>query len=297
MYEQINVNWSIDRSIDWLIDWFCLCISSKLATKHLNFFFWRFDATNIAIFGKSSVYSTNKSPMRQYFWNLSWPIRLELASSRRFFQFAAICIRHSVGGLCHLRLRLREDRLGLTGTLTSAWVVHPPAHAFSQGHGVSVSIIHLPHFQSRRDSTPQPWPCNRLSFRVETSHGHYPKITQRKRERWHITALVTNRQALCLQILCGRPNPSFKMRGLYFTLSSHHSRYCQLVFTLFSVFTLNHRQTSAIYYMRVCVPLPVFCFLLLQLCEEALKKFLCLTTGKLWSSAHILMKCLILGLH
>ncbi len=80
------------------------------------------------------------------------------------------------------RLRLREDRLGLTGTLTSAWMVHPPAHAFSQGHGVSVSIIHLPHFQSRRDST-QPWPCNRLSFRVETSHGHYLKITHRERER------------------------------------------------------------------------------------------------------------------
>ncbi len=174
-----------------------------------------------------------------------------------------------MGGLCHLRLRLREDRLGLTGTLTSAWVVHPPAHAFSQGHGVSVSIIHLPHFQSRRDSTPQPWPCNRLSFRVETSHEHYLKITQRERERerererWHITAMVTDRRALYLQTLCGRPNPSFKIWGLYFTLSSHHSRYCQLVFTLFSVFTLNHLQTSAIYYTRVCVPLPVFFFFFL----------------------------------
>lgn len=70
----------------------------------------------------------------------------------------------------------------LTGTLTPASAVHPPAHAFSQGHGVSVSIIHLPHLQSRRDSTPQPWPCNRLSFRVEKSHGHYPKSTERERE-------------------------------------------------------------------------------------------------------------------
>ncbi len=75
--------------------------------------------------------------------------------------------------------------------------------------------------------------------------------------------MVTDRCALYLQTLCGRPNPSFKIWGLYFTLSSHHSRYCQLVFTLFSVFTLNHLQTSAIYYTRVCVPLPDFFFFLL----------------------------------
>ncbi len=246
------------------IDWFCLCISSKLAVSVLL----KFELTN----------------------------RIRACQLKKVFPVCRNMHQTFFGWTMPSRLRLREDRLGLTGTLTSAWVVHPPAHAFSQGHGVSVSIIHLPHFQSRRDST-QPWPCNRLSFRVETSHGHYLKITQRERERWHITAMVTNRRALCLQTLCGRPNPSFKMRGLYFTLSSDHSRYCQLVFTLFSVFTLNDRQTSAIYYTRVCVPLPVFCFLLLQLCEKALKKFLCLTTGKLWSSAHILIKCLIPGLH